>query len=128
MALFWLAVAVFLDLITGLIKAWSKKICSASVGFRRTIIKIGTYCATIVVLVILVNIIGLVDNGEKYPLGLLINGLLAFMTFIELFSVCENISLAYPRAPLTKYLIDPLLKFLKAKLKSGPPGIQKGAA
>lgn len=128
MALFWLAVAVFLDLITGLLKAWSKKICSASVGFRRTIIKIGTYCATIVVLVILANITGLVDNGEKYPLGLLINGLLAFMTFIELFSVCENISLAYPRAPLTKYLIDPLLKFLKAKLKSGPPRIQKGAA
>lgn len=123
MALFWLAAAVLLDLITGLLKAWSKRMCSTSAGFRKTIIKIGTYCATIVVLTILVNIISFIDVNHRYPLEILINGLLAFMTFIELFSVCENISLAYPRAPLTKYLIDPLLKFMKGRLKQGPPGI-----
>lgn len=123
MALFWLASALLLDLVTGLLKAWAKKMCSTSAGFRKTIIKIGTYCATIVVLTILVNIVGFIDVEDKYPLSIMINALLYFMTFIELFSVCENISIAYPRTPLTKYLIEPLLKFMKGRLKSGPPGI-----
>jgi phage-related holin len=120
MAMFWLASAMILDLITGLLKAWSKEICSTSTGFRKTIIKIGTYSTTIVVVVILINMIGFMDVNNTYPLQVLVNGLIGFMTFIELYSVCENISLAYPRSPLTQYMIHPILKFLKGRLKNNP--------
>lgn len=120
MALFWLAVAMCIDLITGLLKAWHRKMCSTSRGFKRTVTKILSYSATIVVVVVLVNILGVVDSENKYDLSVLINLLLGFMTFIELFSICENIQVAYPNSPLNQYLIKYIMKFLKGRLKQNP--------
>ena len=120
MLMMLLAGSVLLDLITGILKAWSKKICSKSEGFKRTIIKIMVYCATIVVVVILFNIIGLVDVNNKYDLTFLVNGQIAFMIFIELYSVCENILIAYPNSPLTRFMIKPFIKFLKGRLNDNP--------
>lgn len=121
MALFWLVGATLLDLITGLLKAWSKKACSTSIGFRRTVIKVGSYAAIVVLVTIFVNIVGIVDVNNQYQLSALINGLIGFMTFIELFSVCENLSLAYPNSPMTQYFIKPLMKLLKGRFINNNP-------
>lgn len=123
MALFGLAIAVLCDLGMGLIKSWHRKMCTMTEGLIQTLIKIGIYCITIVALTILVNIIGVIDINNTYPLHVLINTLLSFMIFIEIFSVFKKISLLYPKWPLTRYLINPLLKLMRFKLNQGPPGI-----
>jgi len=120
MAVFWLVGATLLDLLTGLLKAWSKKMCSTSIGFRRSIIKFGSYCAIVVVVTMFTNLIGVVDDNNKYNLSILIDALLGFMTFVELFSVCENVSLAFPNHPMTQYFIKPLMKILKGRFDNNP--------
>jgi len=127
MAVFWLVGATTLDLVTGLLKAWSKKMCSSSIGFRRTLIKIGSYIAIVILVTIFVNLIEFVDATRKYDLAVLINALIGFMTFVELFSVCENLSLAYPNSPMTQYFIKPLMKVLKGRLENSNPinGLKK---
>lgn len=120
MLLFWLVISVALDLVTGLLKAWSKGQTTTSTGLRKTIIKIGSYVGTVVMVVVLVNLVGLVDVTNKFDLTVLIDSLMGFMVFIELYSICENIDAAYPDSPLSKYMITPILKFLKGKLKNNP--------
>lgn len=120
MILFWLISAVALDLVTGVLKAWSKGQGTTSTGMRKTIVKIGSYVGTMVMVIILVNVVGIVDVNNRYDLTILIDTLMGFMVFIELYSICENINEAYPRSPLNKYFITPLLKFLKGKLSNSP--------
>lgn len=120
MIVFWLVASVALDLITGVLKAWSKGEATSSTGLRRTVVKIGSYVGTIVMVIILVNLIGIVDVDNKYNLTVLIDGLTGFMVFIELYSICENISEAYPNSPLVKYMIGPIIKMLKGKLANNP--------
>lgn len=120
MILFWLAAAVLLDLITGVLKAWSKGSNTTSTGLRKSVIKIGSYVGTVVMVTILVNVVGVVDVNNRYDLTLLIDALMGFIVFIELYSICENIDEAYPRSLLSKYLITPLLKFFRGKLQHNP--------
>lgn len=120
--LFWLASAVLLDLFTGLLKAWSKGQVTSSRGLRRTIIKIGSYVGTIVGVCILVNVIAMNLNAtNKIDLSFMLNWLMGFMIFIELYSVFENIDEAYPDSIFSKYISSPILKFLKGKLKEKGP-------
>ncbi len=120
MLLFWLVISVFADLVTGLLKAWSQGRSTTSTGLRKTIIKIGSYVGTVVMVVVLVNLVGLVDITNKFDLTILIDALMGFMVFIELYSICENINQAYPDSLLSKCMITPILKFLKGKLKNNP--------
>ena len=123
MVLFFLVAATLVDLWTGLLKAWSKNMCSTSIGFRRTLIKIGSYSAIVVLVIMLTNIMGIIDVNNKYDLSLIVNGLISFMTFIEIFSSFENISLAYPNSPMTQYFIKPIMKVLKGRMKDIPISI-----
>lgn len=121
MSVFWLVIATMLDLLTGLLKAWARKTCSTSIGFRRTLTKVGSYCAIVIVVTVFVNIISIVDKSREYNLGLLINALIGMMIFVELFSCLENISLAYPRSPMVKMFVKPLMVFLRGRIiKSNP--------
>lgn len=120
MLLFWLAVAVFADLITGLLKSWTQGLSTTSTGLRKTIIKIGSYVGTVVMVVVLVNLVSIVDVNNNINLMFLLDALMGFMVFIELYSICENIDQAYPNSPLSKYMITPILKFLRGKLSQNP--------
>ena len=113
-----LVLAVFGDLITGLQKSWATGIATKSTGFRRSILKIGVYITTILGVMILVSMIGLIDKSNAVNLKYLIDALVGAMVFIELYSMFENISEAYPKSLLTRYLINPILKMLRGKLES----------
>lgn len=119
MLFFWLVVAVAGDLFTGLLKSWSKGQSTKSVGLRRTIMKIGAYMLTIIGVIIFVNMIGIADTNNSVDLKYLIDFLLAFMVFIEIYSMFENISEAYPDSLLVKYLVAPIMKLLKGRLDKG---------
>jgi phage-related holin len=120
MIFFWLVIAVLGDLLTGLLKAWAKGQATSSTGLRRTATKIGSYCGAIIVVIILINMLGIVDTTNSYNLKILIDGLIGFMVFIELYSICENISEAYPNSPLTLWLIEPIMLKLKGKFLKPP--------
>jgi len=120
MLFFWLLVAMFGDFVTGLLKSWKKGKATSSEGLRRSITKVLSYCGAILVIFVMVNVIGLVDTSNKYDLAMIINGLMGFIVFVELYSICENINEAYPDTPLTIYFIGPIMKFLKGRLERTP--------
>lgn len=115
MLFFWLLIAMLGDFITGLLKSWKKGKHTSSEGLRRSVTKVLSYCGAILVIMTLVNVIGLVDDGNKYDLAIVINGLMGFIVFVELYSICENISEAYPESPLVKYFIIHIMSFLRGR-------------
>ena len=118
MLFFWLLIAMLGDFITGLLKSWKKGSHTSSEGLRRSITKVLSYCGAILVIMTLVNVIGLVDDGNKYDLAIIINGLMGFIVFVELYSICENITEAYPESPLVKYFIIHIMSFLRGRFES----------
>lgn len=120
MLFFYLLIAMLGDFITGLLKSWKKGKHTSSEGLRRSVTKVLSYIGAILVIMVMVNVIGLVDDGNKYDLAMIINGLMGFIVFVELYSMCENISEAYPESPLVKWLIMPIMKFLRGKLENNP--------
>lgn len=115
MLFFWLLTAMLGDFITGLLKSWRNGKHTTSEGLRRSITKVLSYMGAILVIMIMVNVIGLVDNGNTYDLAIVINGLMGFIVFVELYSICENISEAYPESPLVKYFIIHIMTFLRGR-------------
>jgi len=120
MLCFWLLVAMLGDFITGLLKSWKKGEVTSSEGLRRSITKVLSYGGAILVIMTLVNVVGLVDTTNSYDLAIVINGLMGFIVFVELYSICENINQAYPDTPLTIYFIAPVMKFLRGRFERLP--------
>lgn len=120
MLCFWLLVAMLGDFITGLLKSWKKGEVTSSEGLRRSITKVLSYGGAILVIMTLVNVVGLVDTTNSYDLAIVINGLMGFIVFVELYSICENINQAYPDTPLTIYFIAPIMKFLRGRFERLP--------
>lgn len=115
-----MVLAIFLDLITGLLKSWRNGIVTSSQGFKNTVIKILVYCSCIIATWILLSLVILTHTTLLFPAGAVLNGVVAFITFTELYSIFENINAAYPNSLLSKYLIAPILKLLKGKLTKNP--------
>lgn len=115
-----MGLAILLDLITGLLKSWKKGILTSSQGFKNTIIKILAYCTCIIAIWILISIVALTGINFLLPPSLVLNAVISFITFTELYSVFENIDEAYPDSQLSKFLISPVLKFLKGKITNNP--------
>lgn len=119
-----LVFAVAGDLITGLLKSWATGVATKSTGFRASILKILVYVATTLAVIVLVSLIGLVDRSKSVDLKIVIDALVSAMVFIEVYSMFENISEAYPKAPITRYFINPVLKALKGRLEQNKQNIQ----
>jgi phage-related holin len=117
----WLLFAMFGDLSTGLLKSWSKNMVTSSEGFRKSVTKVTSYGGAILVITALVNIIGIVDLKNTYDLSVVINGLMGFIVFTELYSICENILAVYPESALVKFVILPIMKFLRGRFKNNNP-------
>lgn len=119
MLIFFLFLAIIIDLITGLIKSWGQGQVTTSAGFRKTVSKLLTYVAVIIGVWILANLISMGYNtGLDYVI--LVDGSIGFLTFIETYSIFENIYEASPNSLLSKKFIKPILKFLKGKINSHP--------
>ena len=124
MLFFYLLVAMLGDFVTGLLKSWKKGQHTSSEGLRRSVTKVLSYMGAILVIMVMVNVIGLVDEGNKYDLAMIINGLMGFIVFVELYSICENITEAYPESPLVKYFIIHIMTFLRGRFNSIKPKLE----
>lgn len=118
MLFFYLLIAMAADFITGLLKSWKNKENTSSEGLRKSITKVTSYFSAVIVIMIMVNVVGLVDEGNKYDLAIIINGLMGFIIFAELYSICENISEVYPESPLVKFVVIPIMTFLRGRFQN----------
>lgn len=111
--------AIIIDLLTGLIKSWNLGKATSSTGFRKTVTKVGAYVGVILGVWFLSNIMnGMYETAFDY--AVFVNACIGFLTFIEIYSIFENVYEIDPNSLLSKKFIKPILKFLKGKLDNNP--------
>lgn len=120
MMLFWLGLALVLNLISGVAKAWTKGEFTTALGFQKTVVKIMVYSCTVIAMVMLVNMVQSISGNTQFNFSIAIDSVMGFLVWIELYSVFENVSVIYPKSALTRFLILPLLKVLRSRLKNPP--------
>jgi hypothetical protein len=115
-----LGIAIALDLMTGLVKSWSKSVPTTSGGLKRTGVKIGLYAGIICATWLLANIMGDVTN-QKFDYGNIVTFTIGFLTLVEIYSIFENVYEADPESAVSVYLIGPALKWMKGTLEEHNP-------
>lgn len=119
--LFWMAVAIGLDFITGVAKAASKGQARTSEGYRKTVIKAFQYMGALTAGVILANAgIGTENEHIKSLLMFVNDGLVVFIIFIEITSVFENLVELDKGSMISKYFFTPALRLLTFQIKNNP--------
>lgn len=121
MLLFFLFGAMAVDFITGLLKSWGLGLATSSSGFRKTVSKVGMYAGAIMGMWFIANMLGLMYPTKTVDYSVLVNGSIGFITFIEIYSIFENIYQISPNGQLSRLFIKPVLKFLKGKLENNHP-------
>jgi len=118
----WLAISFVLDLITGIGKSVLNGVARTSTGYRKTIAKFLQYFGAIGVSIIMGNTLS--DNpafaAARETISFMNDGLLVFIIYIELTSVCENLIEASPESPFAKYFIVYLHRVLTFTFKNNP--------
>lgn len=115
-----LMVVMTLDLMTGLLKSWKRGHFTTSTGFKQTAIKIGTYAAIVLTVSALATVLDDI-SPTIVDYAFVVSATVGFLTFIEIFSIFENIYALDPNSKLSRYLATPVIKWLKGYLKDNPP-------
>lgn len=121
MMLFFLIGAIVVDFITGLIKSWGKGDATTSTGFRQTVSKLTGYIGAIIGMWFLANMLSLMYPQKVVDYSVLVNGTIGFLTFIELYSIFENVYEINPNSYLSRFFIRRVIKFLRGKLDNEHP-------
>lgn len=121
MMVIFLIGAVIVDFITGLIRSWNKGVATSSTGFRKTVTKVGGYCGAIIGMWLLANILGIMYEKPPINYSFIVNGTIGFISFIELYSIFENISDLFPNQNLFRSFLKGIMKFLKNKIENDGP-------
>ena len=113
--------AMILDLILGIWKSWSKGIATTSSGFRKTVNKLAAYMGAVLGMWFLAMLCSTIYKQTAFDYSHLVNGTIGFLTFIELYSIFENIYEIDPNSMLSRYFIKRVLKLLRGKLINDHP-------
>ena len=120
MRIFFLGAAMAIDLASGLVKSWKNGHITTSAGFQRSVVKLSRYCSVIIATWFLANILGTVSPAN-IDYAYMVNGTIGFLTFIEIYSIFENVYEIDPTGPLSRYLVGPVLKILKGNMNRFNP-------
>lgn len=112
--------AMVVDLITGLIKSWMLGKATTSAGLRKTVAKVGVYVGVILGVWFLANILDNMDGDRGIDYTWFVNSSIGFLTFIEVYSVFENVYAIDPNSIVSRKFVKPVLKFLRGKLNEHP--------
>lgn len=106
----YMVLAIFFDLITGLIKSYVNKIPITSSGYRRTVGKILQYAGVILLGLMLQEsaVHTQVEWIEPGVLTLFNKSLVCFIILIEATSILENLLEASPNSKFSELIIKPL--------------------
>lgn len=117
---------VIIDFVTGVIKAVIKGEARSSKGYRKTVVKTIQYGGSIacsMVISYLAKRTPEFSEITKYS-NWVGNGLLLFISLIELTSIFENMYAIDSKTPFSRYFISPLLRLLTLQLKSASKNIE----
>lgn len=108
-----LAIAMILDLVTGIVKAWSRKEPITSRGLRGTVTKCVQYGAFLIITHVLTNY----EIGGQKPINFQWLNKLAFefIILIEIKSVYENIVAINPKLDLFDKVVKKIAEFIKSE-------------
>lgn len=112
----WVFIAMLVDLITGVAKAYVQDQVRTSTGLRRTIIKFTQYTVAILICTVLGNVL----PPENVVVGYVGDGLLIFIIYVEAVSVLENAVAIDSESTFSKYFLIPLHKLLTVAIKKTP--------
>src|SRR5690606_2714082 len=111
----WLLIAVMLDLITGITKAWvqggRKNITSR--GLRMTVIKFIQYGAFLIITHVLVHFT--VSGGNISPVAFIDRWAYSLLILIEIKSVYENIVAISPKLDFINSLIEKITEAINTR-------------
>jgi phage-related holin len=111
----WMFVSLFIDFLTGILKAFVMKEKITSKRMRDTITKILQYVGSIVLVTILVNI---TFGKNNETVGFIVNGLYSLMILIELRSVAENFRDMSPKSRIATIILNPILSIINIRIKA----------
>lgn len=114
-------IAIVLDFVTGVAKSKFLGIARTSEGFRKTIIKILQYAGAVSVSILL-SLLVKYDKEAKFSelCNYFTNGLIAFIVYIELTSIIENLYQIDAKSVFAKRILKPLLSILTFQWKNNP--------
>lgn len=119
--LFYMAIAIILDFITGVLKAKVLKQVRTSAGYRKTVTKFLQYGGSIAVGLILANVgEGNTSEAFRAMLSYFNEGLILFIIYIETTSVFENLHAVDKSSMISRFFIAPVLKILTWQIKNNP--------
>lgn len=116
-----LAIVIAVDFLTGIWKAKCNNQARTSDGFRKTVTKFLQYGCAVVCGAVL-SYIGEQKGGAGTVAiaGLLNDGLLIFIIYIEITSIFENLYAVDSTTAMAKYFYAPVLKILTFQIKNNP--------
>ena len=113
----WLGIAIAVDLITGLGKSVFNGKEITSYGLQKTVKKTCLYLGAILLSIIFLHVKELLGYGKSFAIAPYLNdGLVAFLIYIEMISVLENLIAFGSDDILTNYVFKPLHRILTVKL------------
>ena len=119
--LFYMAMAVVLDFVTGIAKAKVLNQPRTSAGYRRSVVKFLQYGGSIAIGLVLANAgEGRAADPFKTMLSYFNDGLILFIIYIEVTSVFENLYAVDNKTLMSRYFIAPVLKILTWQIKDNP--------
>lgn len=119
--LFYMAVAIILDFVSGIVKAKVLRQVRTSSGYRRSVIKFLQYGGSIAIGLVLANAgEGTTADSFKAMLSYFNDGLILFIIYIEVTSVFENLYAVDNKTLMSRYFIAPVLKILTWQIKNNP--------
>lgn len=119
--LFYMAIAMVIDFITGIVKAKMQGQIRTSAGYRKTVVKFLQYGGSIAAGIVLANL-SQEKGGEslKLLLSYVNDGLLVFIIYIEVTSVFENLYAIDNSSVISKMFIAPVLRILTWQINNNP--------
>jgi len=116
-----LVIVMLVDLCTGLIRSWKRGHVTTSHGLKQTAIKVGTYAAIIVAVAAMANVLADITPSVEEYYVYFVTGMVGFLTFVEIYSIFENIYESDPDSCLSVYVCGPALKWMRGYLKKNHP-------
>lgn len=109
----WVFIAIFIDFLTGVIKAKIQGKQLTSGGFRQTVIKCLQYIGLIVGGIVMGNSL----PKESEIVRWVNDGLLLFIMYVECYSIFENLYAFNPESKVAKLVFKPIMTLLTAGLE-----------
>lgn len=114
-------VMIAIDFVTGVAKAYLNGDARTSSGFRKTVIKFLQYFGSLSVSLVFSFAANYSDKPDVVTIANKISsGLVWFIIYIEVTSICENIIAVDDKSAFANYLVKPIHKLLTFQIKNNP--------